>query len=53
MLLTLFIFCKEKKQKPGLYHQQAENILLIESQLFCQHIDNKYVKYAKYDFSWV
>ena len=29
------ISCKEKKQNPGLYSHQAENILVLNPQLFC------------------
>ena len=39
MLLTLFIWCKEKK--PGLYLQQAENILPLNAQMFSRHADKK------------
>ena len=41
MPLTHFIIlCKEKKE-PGLYLQQAENILALNPQLFCQQTDKK------------
>ena len=33
---------QEKKKAPGLYLQQAGNILALNVQLFCQKIDKKY-----------
>ena len=33
---------QEKKKAPGLYLQQADNILELNVQLFCQKIDKKY-----------
>ena len=32
---------QEKKKKPGLYLQQADNILALNAQLSCQQIDKK------------
>ena len=39
---THFYFMQEKKKAPGLYLQQAGNILALNVQLFCQKIDKKY-----------
>ena len=33
---------QEKKKAPGLYLQQADNILALNVQLLCQKIDKKY-----------
>ena len=46
--------CWEKTRKSGLNLQQAENILALNPQLFCQQFDKKYplLKWtAKYVFS--
>ena len=41
MLFTHFYLMSEKQQKPGLYLQQAGNILALNPQIFCQQIDKK------------
>ena len=35
MLFTHLYLMQGEKQKPGLHHQQAENILVLNPQLFC------------------
>ena len=42
ILFTHFCFMEEKKEAPGLYLQQADNILTLNVQLFCQKIDKEY-----------
>ena len=42
ILFTHFCFMQEKKKAPGLYLQQADNILALNVQLLCQKIDKKY-----------
>ena len=39
MLFTHFYFMQRKKQKPILHLQQAENILALNPQVFCQQIN--------------
>ena len=41
MMFTHFYLLQGKKQKSGLYLQQAENILTFNRQLFCQQIDKR------------
>ena len=47
MLLAHFYPMYRKKQKPGLYLQEAGNTLTLKPQLFCQQIDKKKHPLAK------
>ena len=42
MLFTQFYLIQEKKYKPGLCLQQADNIVALDSQLFSQQTDKKH-----------
>ena len=41
MLFTKFYLMQGKKQKPGLYLQEAGNTLALNSYFFCQKIDKE------------